>query len=169
MTFTQFIDTYGLTYSSAERAEKMEFDPETVGFNEFLKLYHKAVKLGLSPDDARVFMKKFNVDYDFNLDAAEEGLSLTDWACKRDPYSIWYSRFWHAVADGELNNKDLFPTIAANREVIAKEMTSKTHTPDNDIYVTDSGVVISSASRITANDLKKYGMPNFIESEEEVF
>lgn len=87
MTFTEFIKTHdnlsGKELSSV--ASGKTFDPEVLSFGNFTKLYHRAVRLGLTPDNAaEVFMKKFNVDFDFTLDAKAEGLSVADWVCKHN-------------------------------------------------------------------------------------
>lgn len=169
MTFTEFIKTHdnlsGKELSSV--ASGKTFDPEVLSFGNFTKLYHRAVRLGLTPDNAaEVFMKRFNVDFDFNKDAAEAGLSVSDWACKEDPFSYWYSSFWNDVADGKLDLKNVFSTIAANKEEVTRKKLSKNYNPATDTYVTDSGVTISPC-RITEADLKKYRMPSFVEEEDD--
>lgn len=89
MTFKEFLNIYGNSMDCEDVARSMSFDPVVVSMKEFIILYHKAVRLRLTPDNAaEIFMKRFNVDWDCNIDAAEEGLSLTDYYCKHDPYSI---------------------------------------------------------------------------------
>lgn len=70
MKFTDFLDIYGDDCQSAMK--RTTFEQEVVSFVKFVRLYHKAVKLGLIQDDASVFMNIFNVNFDFNLDTPED-------------------------------------------------------------------------------------------------
>ena len=91
MTFTEFIETYKHLSGKelASVANGKTFELETVSLSNFKKLQHTAVELGLIPDNAaEVLRNKFNVELDFSLDAKAEGLTVSEWACKRDPYSI---------------------------------------------------------------------------------
>lgn len=168
MKFSEFLKN-NETNDKIKSASTFTFDLEVLSFGEFTKLYHRAVKLGLTPDNAaEVFMKKFNVDFDFNKDAAEAGLpSVSDWACKEDPFSYWYSSYWNDVADGKLDLKNVFSKIAANKEEVTRKQLSKNYNPATNVYVTDSGVTISPC-RITAADIQKYRMPNMVVEPEEV-
>lgn len=165
MKFSEFLKNND-TNDKIKSASTFTFDLEVLSFGEFTRLYHRAVRLGLTPDNAaEVFMKRFNVDFDFNKDAEEAGLSVTEWACKEDPFSYWYSSYWNDVADGKLDLKNVFSTIAANKEEVTRKKMSKNYNPATDTYVTDSGVTISPC-RITEADLKKYRMPSFVEEED---
>lgn len=84
MTFSEYLKNNESNLDTKEAA-KITFDYEVLSFSDFVKLYHKAVKKGLTSDNAaEVFMKKFNVDFDFTLDAKAEGLSVADWVCKHN-------------------------------------------------------------------------------------
>ena len=137
MTFTDFLDENENSLNCKREANNTNFDQEIVSLDDFIKLYHKAVRLGLCADDAAVFKNKFKVDIDTRIDAQREGLSETDWICKNDPHSIWYADKHAEVAERELARK-----AARNNGYIHKS----------------EGTI--SASRITAEDLKRYAMPH---------
>ncbi len=93
MTFKEFINQYEGTYSCKDKVNTTDFDHDLVSFKEFLELYHRAVRAGITPDNAaEVFIKRFNTEFEFELDAKEEGLSLTDRDCSttdRCPNTVW--------------------------------------------------------------------------------
>lgn len=139
MTFTQFMDTYGMTYSVAERAQTTTFDPETVSLRKWKDFYAFAVRKGLTPNNAaEKFITKYKVDFDFELDAQEEGFSsVSEWARYHD------AEKWKVSKYNPANAKD------AKEEEPAQES------------------LFAPAQRITEEDLIKYRMPNFVDDDEE--
>ena len=174
MNFYEFMKLYVNSPNIKDVASTFDFDPSYMSYRKFVQGFHLAYRLGLCKDDVVDFKKKFKVDIDTRIDAAREGLSYTDWCCKHDPWSSWYLDFWAEAADKKINVSDVIPKIMEHMEEVTEKMRDKSYVPTDERYVTDSGVTISNATRITADDLKKYRMPglssDFVDTDEqEVF